>query len=77
MILLLTACYVDETAEIGQQIGTGPRGDVCYPAEVVSCSTPTCRESDCVAPRYWCCSYGEIGQPLGCGYVVDIAACGL
>lgn len=77
LLAMLAACGVDEVSISEQEIGGGPRGDVCYPAESVSCSTPTCRESDCTAPRYWCCSYGEIGQPLGCGYVVDIAACGL
>lgn len=75
-VCALAACGVDEVSVAEQEIGGGPRGDVCYLSDVASCSTPTCRDTDCVAPRYWCCSYGEIGQPLGCSYVVDLGACG-
>lgn len=72
-VLSLAACADDAPAT--QDIGGGPRGDVCQLVEAVPCSTPVCRDPDCVAPRYWCCSYGEIGQPLGCSYVVDLAQC--
>lgn len=75
LLAMLAACGVDEVSE--QEIGGGPRGDVCFLSEYVPCWMPTCREIDCVAPRYWCCDYGEIGQPLGCGYIVDNTSCGL
>lgn len=77
-VSMLSACGVEEFATSEQEIGGGPRGQFCWvsPDRAV-CSTPTCRDPDCTAPRYMCCDYGEIGQPLGCYYAVDVGACSI
>jgi hypothetical protein len=72
-LLALVSCGDERPPR--RQIGGSPAGDVCQLVELVACSVPGCREPDCTAPRYWCCSYGEIGQPLGCFYSTDLTRC--